>query len=190
MLMLALVLTACKAPGVAAPALEDAPPSMGWDHRPEAQVWTERTLAAVATKDPVLANRVPSDIESWCPAYDTATVEQRRAFWAGLISAVGKYESSWNPKAAGGGGKYIGVMQISPRSAAHHGCDADSASELKDGAANLECAVKMVSKSVASDGVAVGSGRQGIGREWMPFRNDQKRAAMRAWISAQPYCQS
>ena len=103
---------------------------------------------------------------------------------------VGKYESSWNPKAAGGGGKYIGIMQISPRSAAHHGCAADSASELKDGAANLECAVQMVSKSVATDGVAVGSGRQGIGRDWMPFRNGEKRAAMRAWISAQPYCQS
>ncbi len=53
---------------------------MGWDHRPEATVWTQRTLAAVASKDPVLANRIPADIESWCPAYDTATVEQRRAF--------------------------------------------------------------------------------------------------------------
>ena len=30
--------------------------------------------------------------------------------------------------------------------------------------------------------------REGAGREWMPFRDAKKRAAMSAWTSAQPYC--
>lgn len=165
-----------------------APPPMGWDHRPEAREWTNRALAAVAAEDAALAASVPADIATWCPGYTSATIGERRAFWSGLMSAVAKYESTWNPQAAGGGGRYIGVMQISPASARHHGCEADTAKELKDGAANLECAAEMIATGVAADGMVAGSGRQGAGRDWMPFRNAEKRAAMAAWTRAQPYC--
>ncbi len=161
---------------------------MGWDARPEAPVWTERTIAAVARHDSRLTDVVPDDIGVWCPGYENASEQDRRAFWAGLMSAVARYESSWNPKASGGGGRYIGVMQISPRSAANHGCTADTTSELKDGAANLECAAQMIAASVVSDRMVAGNGRKGAGREWMPFRDAKKRAAMSAWTSAQPYC--
>lgn len=169
-------------------ATSNAPMPMGWDHRPEAVEWTGRTLAAVASEDDALTETVPADIDTWCPGYETASVTERRAFWAGLMSAVAKYESSWNPQAAGGGGRYIGVMQISPASAKLHGCEADTAGELKDGAANLECATQMIAKGVEMDGMVAGSGRQGAGRDWMPFRDAGKRAAMSAWTRAQPYC--
>ncbi|MDQ1847653.1 transglycosylase SLT domain-containing protein [Gemmobacter fulvus] len=165
------------------------PPSMRWDTRPEAAEWTVKTLMAVAEEDQALATRVPADIAQWCPGYEEASLMERRAFWVALISAVGKYESSYNPRAAGGGGKYIGIMQISPRSAANYGCDATSASALKDGTANLACAVEMVAHHVERDGVAVGNGRQGIGRDWMPFRKGEKRAEMANWVSKQTYCQ-
>ena len=166
-----------------------APPSMRWDNHPEAAAWTVNTLVAVAQEDAALAQRVPADIARWCPGYEEGSLMERRAFWAGLISAVGKYESSYNPRAAGGGGRYIGIMQISPRSAANYGCDATSASALKDGVANLECAVEMVAHHVEKDGVAVGNGRQGIGRDWMPFRKANLRNEMEAWVKAQSYCQ-
>ena len=164
-------------------------PTMRWDHHPEAAKWTTNTLMAVAQEDAVLASRVPSDIAQWCPGYESGSLHERRAFWAGLISAVGKYESSYNPKAAGAGGRYIGIMQISPRSAANYGCDARSSGALKDGSANLACAVEMVAHHVERDGVAVGGGNRGIGRDWMPFRKADKRAEMRAWLSSQSYCQ-
>ena len=164
-------------------------PAMSWDHRPEAAEWTSRSLVAVAAKDEVLANRVPADIQGWCPGYEGNSVQERRAFWVGLISAVGKYESSWNPAASGGGGRYIGIMQISPKSARNYGCTATSSGALKDGAANLECAVQMVSYQVARDGVVAGKGNRGIGRDWMPFRKSAKRGEMAAWTSAQSYCQ-
>lgn len=182
------LLAGCVSGGETTLATSNAPMPMGWDHRPEATEWTNRAMAALAVEDAALAASVPADIETWCPGYETASMTERRAFWAGLMSAVAKYESSWNPQAAGGGGRYIGVMQISPASARFHGCEADTAGELKDGAANLECAAEMIAKGVAMDGMVAGSGRQGAGRDWMPFRNAAKRAEMSAWTRAQPYC--
>lgn len=164
-------------------------PAMGWDHRPEAAEWTGRALGAVASQDAVLASRVPDDIQAWCPAYAKNTTAERRAFWAGLLSAVARYESRWNPAAVGGGGRYVGLMQISPGSARNYDCTASSVGALKDGGANLECAVRMVSHHVARDGVVAGKGNRGIGRDWMPLRKADKRAALQAWTRAQSYCQ-
>lgn len=187
-----LLLTACGK--ITVPAMSDllpglSRPAMGWDHRPEAAEWTARTLAAVARHDDVLASQVPEDIGNWCPGYKDNGMAERRAFWAGLLSAVARYESSWNPAASGGGGRYIGVMQISPKSAKNHGCLATSAKALKDGGANLECAVDMMAYQVGRDGVVAGKGNRGVGRDWMPFRKSDKRAEMAAWTQSQAYCQ-
>ena len=165
-------------------------PPMQWDHHPEGPEWTESTLVAVSTKDQLLSERIPADIATWCPGYQTATVEERRAFWTGLLSAVAKYESPWNANASGGGGRWIGLMQISPRSAANYGCNATSVGALKDGEANLQCAVEIMSTQVAKDGLVAGGGNRGIGRDWAPLRSSEKRAAMAAWTSQQPYCQA
>lgn len=162
---------------------------MRWDHRAEAAAWTMEAYEAVAQNDAALAGRVPGDIAQWCPGYQKASVSERRAFWVGLMSAVAKHESTWNPAASGGGGRYIGLMQISPRTAAAHGCDAKTASALKDGGENLVCAVEIFSGAVAKDGMVAGNGRSGIGRDWGPFRTASKRSEMAAWTAKQPYCQ-
>jgi hypothetical protein len=182
-----LVLAACAAPKPAEEMSFVAPP-MQWDHHPEAEEWTESTLVALSSKDPLLSERVPADIAEWCPAYPEAPVEARRAFWAGLLSAVARYESTWNPQASGGGGRWIGLMQISPRSASYYGCEATSPGALKDGEANLECAVEIMSEQVAKDGLVAGNGTRGIGRDWAPLRSSEKRAEMAAWTRSQPYC--
>lgn len=189
LVMLVTSLAGCaQAPSEDSMAFVEAP--MQWDHRPEAEEWTESTLVALSTKDEVLSEQVPADIATWCPAYPEAPIEARRAFWAGLMSSVAKYESTWNPVASGGGGRWIGLMQISPRSAANYGCEATSVGELKDGEANLECAVEIMSTQVAKDGLVAGNGSHGIGRDWMPLRNTEKRAEMAAWTSEQPYCKA
>jgi hypothetical protein len=183
------VLSACMAPaGPDAPAT-GATPVMMWDQRPDAVDWTSATLVALQDHDAVLAQSVPADIGLWCPGYASATLDDRRAFWVGLMSAVAKYESGWNPQAMGGAGRYVGMMQISPRSANFHGCTADTADALKDATANLTCAAEMVASGVARDGVVAGPGSLGAGRNWMPFRDAQKRAAMAEWTAAQPWCQ-
>ncbi|MFZ1467496.1 MAG: transglycosylase SLT domain-containing protein [Paracoccaceae bacterium] len=163
---------------------------MRWDHRAEAARWTGAALAAVTRHDAQLAARVPKDIASWCPGYATASLPDRRAFWVGMMSAVAKYESTWNPAASGAKGKYIGLMQISPQTARREGCAAQSAKALKDGAANLACAVEVFSDNVARDGMVAGNGRQGMGGDWAPFRKSSKRAEMAAWVRVQPYCKA
>jgi hypothetical protein len=165
------------------------PPVMLWDHRPEGAEWTRRNLAALARHDTALAGSVPTDIEAWCPGYANNNLEERRAFWSGLMSAVAKYESAWNPQAVGGGGRWIGLMQISPRSAKNYGCAQTSSGALKDGATNLECAVEILAYQVARDGQVAGKGNRGIGRDWMPLRKASKRAEMADWTRSQSYCQ-
>ncbi|MES2667193.1 MAG: lytic transglycosylase domain-containing protein [Pseudomonadota bacterium] len=179
----AATLAACV-PGKLPQMPDFALPAMRWDHRPEAAGWTTSTLLAVAARDDVLANRVPGDIAAWCPAYPKAPLQDRRAFWVGLLSAVAKYESSWNPRASGGGGRYVGLMQISPATASQYDCGGG----LKDGSANLACAVRIVAAQVGRDGVVAGRGNRGIGRDWGPFRSASKRAEMSAWTSKQSYC--
>ena len=163
-------------------------PAMGWDARPEASAWTAATLSAVARYDSVLAGAVPGDIKAWCPGSAKNGLEERRAFWAGVLSALAKPESGWNPRASGGGGRYIGLLQISPQTARANGCAATSAAGLKDGAANLACGVQIMARHVGQDGVVAGNGRQGLGRDWGPVNKAASRASLAAWTTKQSYC--
>lgn len=184
----AFVLAGCVAGATGKDSGEQ--PAMRWDHRPEAATWTQTSMNMIAANDAVLAAKVPADIQGWCPGYGQATVTERRAFWAGLLSATAKHESTWNPKASGGGGRYIGLMQISPATARAHGCKATSAAALKNGEANLACAIRIMSKQVGRDGVVAGGGNLGIGRDWGPFRSASKRSDIAGWTKSQEYCAS
>ncbi|MBM9594629.1 transglycosylase SLT domain-containing protein [Roseitranquillus sediminis] len=163
------------------------PAVMQWDHRPEGTMWTQAALGALSTHGAALPSTVPQDIETWCPGYEDASVEERRLFWAGLLSALAKHESTWRPEAAGGGGRWIGLLQIAPATARGYGCKATSVAELKNGAANLACAIRIMSRTVPRDGV-VAAGGGGIAADWGPFTRAAKRAEMASWVRAQPYC--
>ncbi len=187
-----LVLSGCATSRRAAEVSRAATalPAMAWDHRPEAAQWTRATLAAIRSDGAVLLDIVPGDIARWCPAYPRAGSRQRAAFWAGLLSVLAGHESTWRPEAEGGGGRWIGLTQIDPRTARAFGCRATTKAELKDGAANLACAVRIASAQVERDAqVAGGPGAwRGLARDWAPFRSLTKRAEMTAWTSAQDYC--
>lgn len=187
--LVTLVLTGCVA-GASGKENGASLPSMRWDHRPEAAKWTSSSMDLVARHDKALASRIPADIQSWCPGYKKANLDERRAFWVGLLSATAKHESTWNPKASGGGGRYVGLMQISPTTAKAHGCEAKTTEQLKDGAKNLACAIKIMSKQVGRDGMVAGGGNKGIGRDWGPFRVASKRAEIAQWTQKQAYCKS
>lgn len=165
---------------------EEAPVAR-WDHRPEGETWTKATLAAISSKGKGLTETDPRDIAQFCPAYKNASDEDRQAFWVGLFSALAKHESTWNPRAAGAGGRYRGLLQISPQTARAYGCDAG---KLYDGAQNLSCAVKIASRQVERHGVIAGGpgGWGGVAADWGPMRNAQKRAEIAAWTRAQDYC--
>lgn len=162
-------------------------PVMRWDHRPEATNWTTTAFAALDTHAAVLPTIVPGDIAQWCPAYPDAPEPDREAFWVGLMSALARHESTWNPEAVGGGGRWFGLVQISPATARHYGCQASSGQALLNGSANISCAMRIWATTVARDGVVAAS-RGGVAADWGPFVQASKREEMRAWISAQPYC--
>lgn len=162
---------------------------MAWDHTGDhTNEWTEATLDALQTEGAVLLSEVPADIGTWCPHYVQAAPRERAAFWAGLLSALARFESTWNPQAVGGGGKWFGLVQIAPATARGYGCDADSGAELTDGAANLECAVEIAASTVTRDGV-IAAGGGGFAADWGPFASAAKRSEMAQWVSSQEYCQ-
>jgi hypothetical protein len=105
----------------------------------------------------------------------------------GLLSSLAKHESTWRPEAAGGGGQWFGLLQISPATARGYGCQARTAEALKDGSANLACAIRIMSVTVPRDGVVAANGR-GIAADWGPFHQAKKREEMRTWVRSQPYC--
>jgi hypothetical protein len=162
-------------------------PVARWDFRPEGRQWTEASVAALASYGRPLVDLVPADIESWCPDYENATEAERKAFWVGLLSSLAKHESTWRPEAAGGGGQWFGLLQISPATARGYGCQARTAEALKDGAANLACAIRIMAVTVPRDGVVAAGGR-GIAADWGPFHQASKREEMRTWVRSQPYC--
>jgi hypothetical protein len=168
---------------------EEALPAMRWDNHPEGTIWTTRTLDALGTHAPSLVETVPHDIQTWCPGYPEASADEREAFWTGILSALAKHESTWNPNASGGGGRWIGLLQIAPATARHYGCEATTVGALKNGASNLTCAVQIAAVQVPKDGMVAGNGKQGLGRDWAPFRSSAKRAEMAAWTRQQSYCQ-
>lgn len=161
-------------------------PAMHWDGRDSSAEWTDATLAALDSEGAVLMSRVPSDVMEYCPSYASQSPENRKAFWAGLLSAMAKYESSHNPRAKGGGGRYQGLMQISTATARNFGCGGS----MLDAKANMACAVKIAATQVSQDNaIARGNGGwRGVARDWMPLRNKAKRAEIAGWTKKQAYC--
>ncbi|MGR3659871.1 MAG: transglycosylase SLT domain-containing protein [Paracoccaceae bacterium] len=182
-----VLLVSCGVGNSSKKSADGMQPVMRWDHRQESAVWTKATLDALDTHGAALLNIVPGDIEEYCPAYPKASRDDKAAFWSGLLSALAKHESTWNPKASGGGGQWIGLTQISPATARHYGCKATSVAALKNGADNLSCSIRIIAVTVPRDGV-VSHGRRGVAADWAPFLNAKKEADMMAWTRSQSYC--
>ena len=165
-------------------------PPMRWKHRPESKVWTSSAMAALGAHGAALANTVPRDITAWCPGYKSADLAQRRTFWVGFLSALAKHESTYRADAVGGGGQWYGLLQILPATARGYGCRARSGSALKDGAANLSCAIRILATTVPRDqAIAIKDSRwRGVAADWGPMRSEKKRTDMAVWLRGQSYC--
>ncbi|MBC9247075.1 transglycosylase SLT domain-containing protein [Paracoccus sp. 11-3] len=167
-------------------ALAQNPP-MRWGGKSGSDAWTQATLSALDREGVTIMSQVPSDINAFCPNYAELTQTGRRAFWAGLLSAVAKHESTYNPQASGGGGRWLGLMQIAPATWRHYDCNGN----IKNGGDNMSCAVKIMSRQVGRDNAVARTenGWRGVARDWAPMRNASKRADIAEWTSSQSYCQ-
>ena len=150
--------------------------------------WTLAAMAALRGPGAPLVNTVPRDIADWCPGYETAGPAQRRAFWAGLVlGRLAWHESTHREEAVGGGGRWFGLVQISPATARYRGCAATTGEALLDGEANLRCGVRIMGETVSRDRV-VSEGMGGVAADWGPFHSARKREDMRQWLLSQDYC--
>lgn len=165
-------------------------PRTEWGTRNGRVMWTRVAMAALQAQDHDLADVVPRDIGAWCPAYAENPPEKRRAFWVGMMSALAKHESRWDPQAVGGGGLWYGLLQILPDTARRYVCRARTGEALTDPEDNLSCAARIMSRTVTRDrAVALMDGRwRGVAADWGPMSNRSKIAEMSAWTRAQPYC--
>ncbi|WP_223877787.1 transglycosylase SLT domain-containing protein [Histidinibacterium aquaticum] len=171
------------APPVRPPKRDYYFPETRWDHRSGGAEWTHATLAAIRAHGRGLEDRIPADIDSWCPAYRDNPPSMRRAFWVGMMSALAYHESRWRPTAVGGGGQWYGLLQVYPPTARHYGCAARTGDALKDPAANLSCSIRIMARQVPRYGTV----SRGM-RDWGPFHSASKRAQMAAWTREQEYC--
>lgn len=187
--LMLLVGPVAAGPSDAPPARTGVLPRTQWDHHHKGPVWTRTAMVALKNHGAGLERTVPVDIAEWCPAYPEATMDQRRAFWVGFLSALSKHESRWKPKAVGGG-LWYGLLQIQPSTARGYGCRAETGEALKNGAANLSCAVRIMAVTVARDkAISVHNGRwRGVAADWGPLQSEAKRAEMSAWTRKQSYC--
>ncbi|MEP6067314.1 MAG: lytic transglycosylase [Paracoccaceae bacterium] len=163
-----------------------------WTHQPGHAAWEQSAILALKAHASGLVEIVPRDIQNWCPAYPEADDQDRRAFWVGFLSALAKYESTYRENAIGGGGRWHGLLQILPGTARSYKCDARSGAALRDGGANLSCALRIMTATVRRDGVVHGRGSrwQGVSADWGPMRSQSKRADIAKWTRAMPPCQS
>ncbi|MDJ1017274.1 MAG: transglycosylase SLT domain-containing protein [Paracoccaceae bacterium] len=169
---------------------QSALPRARWEFRQDGALWTRVALSAVETHGRKLIETVPDDIGDWCPSYETNPPEDRAAFWAGLLSTLARYESTWNPKAVGGNGRWFGLLQIYPQTADFRGCRARTGEGLKGAAANLNCAVRIMAITVPRDNaISVKDGRwRGVAADWGPIRTPWMQRDMKRYTARQVYC--
>ena len=165
-------------------------PAMRWSHMPNHKLWNQAAVDALRAHGQPLVNMVPADIGAWCPYYPQADAGEREAFWVGFMSALAKHESTYRPTAVGGGGKWFGLLQISPATARGYDCRAGSGEALKKGGDNLSCAIRIMAVTVPRDGVIHARDKRwrGVAADWGPLRSEAKRRDMSNWLKRQPYC--
>lgn len=183
LVLLAGLLSSCSP----SPSSRAGLPASLWADRPEGAGWTKAALFALDSHGAPLVSSVPADVSKYCPGYAEAGAAERKAFWVTFLSALAGQESTWRPDAAGGGGRWLGLLQISPETAEGYGCRVQNGADLKNGALNLSCGIRIMAVTVPRDGV-ISEGMQGVAADWGPFRDPAKLNAIRNATRTQPYC--
>lgn len=191
---IAIALAACSAPEIErvehlsfANQSTSPRPVARWDFKPDGAAWTDAALDALGAHGAPLVAMTPSDVGDYCPAYASSDASTRKAFWVGFLSALAKHESTWQADVSSPNGKWHGLLQISPATAAGYGCEATTAEALKTGSGNLSCAIRIMTATVTRDGV-ISEGKGGVAADWGPFSVPEKRADIQAWTRSQTYC--
>ena len=171
---------------------DDDLPRARWERRRDGHLWTRVAMSAVRTHGRALIETVPRDIGEWCPAYADQDDAGRAKFWTAFLSTLSRYESTFDPRAVGGGGLWFGLLQIYPQTADFRKCRVRSGEGLKHGPSNLNCAIRIMAITVPRDGaISLKENRwKGVAADWGPIRNDWMRRDMQRYTKRQNFCRS
>ncbi len=140
-----------------------------WAKVPGTEAWTKTVLRALNRLREDLEEA--RDLEQFCPEYSQASKFQRNVCWLRLISAVAKFESSFNPqhRYLEPMGMYsIGLMQLSDGECILNG---DPRPNLANASNNLKCAMAMMAKLIRRDRYIDGPlWARGAGAYWSTLR--------------------
>lgn len=134
--------------------------ALSWENVPSRAAWSAELRGAVTAKQADLEKGKP---EEFIAGYGALAKEMKVKFWAELIVAMAKFESAWKPttrfkEPAPLNVFSIGLLQLSYEDAANYPLEPlnREAKSLEDPLVNLRCAVVILAKLLAKDGVVVG----------------------------------
>ncbi len=184
-----------------------------WDSKADGADWTALTKAAISNVGTALLTAEPSDVEAFCPDYIDLDEDGRMAFWVGLLSAMTRLESNFDPAVSFNeydhctypgckedfmtqdGRKVVsrGLLQLSQESAnGYRGCSipADNEEKLHRPDANLTCGVVILTRWVEKDGqiAKTESPWRGGARYWSVLRRPNKIETIQAFTSGMEIC--
>lgn len=153
---------------------------------PQRQAWQWQNASYQQSAEATLLNEGvplifsdPADIAEYCPAWAQLNGYERLSFWADLLAAMAVHESRHNPQARhverfnDRFGKPVvsrGLLQLSQESANGYGCGIRQAEQLHNPAENIRCAVRILSRWVAEDGVISAYVSDGSKKPFKPWR--------------------
>jgi hypothetical protein len=154
--------------------------SLSWDDDPGRTQWSAELLNLVAGSITDLERGNPEDFVS---GYSTLSQQLRKKFWAELLIAMAKFESSWNPKEPfleHDGQWSIGLLQLSigDQNNYHLEPRVEHEEELQDPFINLRWGVQIFTHLLVRDGVVAlgsnGNDARGGARYWSVLRVGHK----------------
>lgn len=148
--------------------------------------WSQHLLLELEKIPENFLSTIPTDSNIFCPNYASINQDQRKYFWAFLMSLMVMFESGFDPEAQyeegfedSTGNPVIsrGLLQISFESSQSYNCGFKVPADLHDPYQNLTCGLKILSKWVPSDKSIAGhihNHWRGGARYWSVLRAGDK----------------
>jgi hypothetical protein len=174
------------APAAPTPAPPPPPPeskpeaiALSWDTSPEHVAWSRALVDAVRSHKSALDAGNP---DAFVPGYSALSPDGQIRFWAELVVAIAKYESTWNAHAHFKeppplNVMSVGLLQIAYEDQKEYHFDPPldrTTNSLEDAATNLRSGVTILAQLVSHDGAIVGGSgdhSRGAARYWAVLRS-------------------
>lgn len=168
----------------------------------DSQNWTAYVQEALESLGQNLLKTQPEDAAQFCPNYKNLSYEQRKHYWAFMLSSMSKFESGFNTNTQykegfnDSSGRPVisrGLLQISIESSKGYGCGFTQAEELHDPYKNLACGIRILDRWVSRDQRIAGkdaSKWQGGARYWSVLREAPKTSyqSILSWSQKLSFC--